>query len=395
MRDVIGPGTVVGYGTNVHAGESLAAITANLEAHALAVKARVWPDDPMGIGLWLPARAAVTLLEEGSIDAFRQWLNGNGLDVFTINGFPFGDFHQGVVKHEVYTPDWTQPERLDHTVRLAEILAQLIPSGDEGSISTLPIGWKPWTRDTSAHGAAATNLLRLVTNLAALEERTGRLIHVDLEPEPGCVLERSADVVAFFEQHLLRKPEADLVRRHLGVCHDVCHAAVMFEDQSEALDRYRRAGLRIGKVHLASAVHVPFDQMSRPARREAFRELRSFAEDRYLHQTLVRCASGEHAFFEDLPAALAACDGAEPDAAWRVHFHVPIFLDRFGRIETTQDEIVACLRALNPGDRVRHFEVETYAWGVLPPAHRCHDLADGLARELDWLRAHVPGPGAS
>ena len=54
----------VGYCTNVHAGADLAQTRANLERYALAVKQRVSPDAPMGVGLWLSARSARQLVQE-------------------------------------------------------------------------------------------------------------------------------------------------------------------------------------------------------------------------------------------------------------------------------------------------------------------------------------------
>ena len=54
-------------------------------------------------------------------------------------------------------------------------------------------------------------------------------------------------------------------------------------------------------------------------------------------------------------------------------------------LETTRDRIGECVHLLR-GDGVRHWEVETYAWGVLPDALRCPTLAEGIARELTWFR---------
>ena len=112
MRDVLGPGTVLGYCTNVHAGTTLGAVKANLDRYAVDVKARVSPDEPLGIGLWLPASAARDLVGGGETRAFARWLDERGLFVFTINGFPYGAFHGTRVKENVYRPDWTTPERL-------------------------------------------------------------------------------------------------------------------------------------------------------------------------------------------------------------------------------------------------------------------------------------------
>src|SRR4051812_10177109 len=105
----------LGYCTNVHAGADLAGTRANLERHALAVKRRVSPNEPMGVGLWLSAVAAQKLLDDGETENFAGWLRDVGLVPFTLNGFPHGDFHQAVVKHRVYEPTWWQKERLTYT----------------------------------------------------------------------------------------------------------------------------------------------------------------------------------------------------------------------------------------------------------------------------------------
>ncbi|MEX0655830.1 MAG: metabolite traffic protein EboE [Phycisphaeraceae bacterium] len=387
---------MLGYCTNVHAGAGYDQTLANLRDHALPVKAQVSPDQPMGIGLWLSAQAARELIDTQRIDHLRTFLDDHGLVAFTLNGFPFGDFHERVVKHDVYQPDWRQQARLDYTLDLVHILGALLPEGVEGSISTLPLGWPSLMREgggiEAAERAAAARLLDLVHHLARAELDTGKLIHVALEPEPGCLLDRGDDVIRFFNRHLLDNADEQSVRAYLRICHDVCHAAVMFEDQAALLRRYEQAGLKVGKVQVSSAVRVDFDALDTVGRAEAVQQLRGFAEDRYLHQTMVRRADGEMTFYDDLPEALKR--EPEPGGEWRVHFHVPIYLERFGRLETTQSMIDGCLpvaRAMG----VQHFEAETYAWGVLPPALRVDRLADGIAKELAWLNERMTTQNAS
>lgn len=388
MHNALGPGTHLGYCTNVHAGASYEQMLVNLQRHAVAVKQRVSPDAPMGIGLWLSNQAAQQIIAGRRTAELRDWLEDRGLYVFTLNGFPFGDFHDDVVKHRVYQPDWTQPMRYQYTLALARILAELLPEEGEGSISTLPLGWR--SRFESRPGAveaAARQLTDLVHHLARIELDTGRFIHIDLEPEPGCALETSEDVVRFFEDHLLGSSDDPSVRAYLRVCHDVCHAAVMFESQRDALERYRAAGVTVGKVQLSSAIDVDFERADDEDAARAIRgELEPFAEPRYLHQTLTRNPSGEIAFHDDLADALA---GEALRGRWRTHFHVPIHLERIGRLDTTRCDVAAALpKALEDG--VRHFELETYAWDVLPEALRPAELADGLAAELRWVRRQVP-----
>lgn len=338
----------------------------------------------MGVGLWFACDAATQLLQtQDVLPRLRDWLQEAGLLPYTINGFPFGDFHEPVVKHKVYTPTWAEDARYDYTLSLATILTELLPDdADEGSISTLPIGWRG-TIDPDQEKQAAKNLGKLVHQLARLELNTGKLIHVDLEPEPGCLFDRADHVVDFFNEHLLGTLDDLSVRSYLRVCHDVCHSAVMFESQDDALKAYRNAGIRVGKAQLSSAIAVDFDAMDERSRIDAVAQLRSFAEDRYLHQTCVRTADGDTAFYEDLPLAL---NEREAIGEWRVHFHVPLFAESLGRLGTTQNQVAGFLKALQPSDELSHFEAETYAWPVLPEHLRPDTLSEGIARELQWLQ---------
>jgi hypothetical protein len=375
------------YCTNVHAGADLEQTVANLDQYALAVKRRFAPSEPMGIGLWFASPAAKSLISEDRLAWLANWLAGRGLQPFTLNGFPFGDFHQPVVKHRVYEPTWKQNERVDYTLNLVDILHSILPAGLEGSISTLPIAWgiPPLTPDDWQQAAA--HLLHVVDYLADLEERQGRLIYLCLEPEPGCALSVSDDLVTFFQRYLFSRNDAEKVLRYLRVCHDVCHAAVMFEGQQQVLEKYRQAGIRVGKVQVSSAIRVDFSLLEPDDRRHALEQLGSFAEDRYLHQTSIRRPDeARPQFYEDLTAALNDVqDARQLRSEWRVHFHVPIYLERFGWIGTSRDEIPDCLTATQDVVELKHFEVETYAWGVLPAELQQEKLADGIAREMSWL----------
>ena len=316
----------VGYCTNVHAGSGFAETHANLRQHATAVKAMCSPDRPMGVGLWLSAASARELREEGAIESFRDWLGDAGLTPYTLNGFPYGDFHQAVVKHLVYQPTWMDSERLDYTRDLIAIQDALLPPGVPGSISTLPICWGEPDPTADSLAAAAEHLRQVARTAGELENESGRLIFVCIEPEPGCFIERTDDMIRFFEDYLLGSDDEDLVRRHIRVCHDVCHAAVMFEPQRLVFEKYRSAGISVGKVQVSSAICLRADASNAVSRKDALKQLAAFSEDRYLHQTSIRTDDGRSMFFEDLPQALgAASDDALAAGEWRIHFHVPVY----------------------------------------------------------------------
>ncbi len=216
-----------------------------------------------------------------------------------------------------------------------------------------------------------------------------------LEPEPACLLETTDDAVEFFETRLFDERavaaasshagvafSADDLRRHVGICFDACHMAVEYEEPRAALDRFARAGIRVVKVQLSSALRV-----MNPGAAAARAFLEPFAEDTYLHQVVRRSHAGlvRHT---DLPEALHAAQErpCEPGEEWRVHFHVPIFLAQAGQLQTTQPYLAELLGLLRREPVCRYLEVETYTWDVLPPEFQEDDVAVAIARELAWVR---------
>src|SRR5260221_12740422 len=131
-------GLHLAYCTNIHRGETWSETFEGLQKYTLAVRERVCPGKPYAIGLRLSNRAATELSEHTRLLEFQRWLSNHNCYVFTINGFPYGEFHGTRVKEQVYRPDWTSPERLAYTNLLFDLLAELVPAGVEGSGSTPP-----------------------------------------------------------------------------------------------------------------------------------------------------------------------------------------------------------------------------------------------------------------
>jgi sugar phosphate isomerase/epimerase len=394
------PSLTLGYCTNVHPGVDLKTIRENLQQYAVGVRQQLSTGEPLGVGLWLPHQAVAELKQNGTED-FAAWLDKLYLRPFTINGFPYDNFHEPVVKHRVYRPGWWEPTRLEYTQHLAQILAAILPVDvPMGSISTLPIGWPTDVKSPELLSTAGNHFRSLAEFLSRLEASTGRRIVVAIEPEPGCCLATSQELCDWFHEQLPKEQH----RRYITVCHDVCHAAVMMEPQHEVLDRYADAGIAIGKVQVSSAVVVDWQSMSNHRRSEALDQIAGFAEDRYLHQTGCWKETGEFKFVEDLPglvstarkrlAANPNCDPVPGDLRWTIHFHVPLFLERFGHLTTTQDAVIECLeRLLAPSqdgqhriDFSGHLEIETYAWNVLPAGMRRRGLAEDITDEFRWLQ---------
>jgi sugar phosphate isomerase/epimerase len=392
-------GVQLTYCTNIHPSAGMAEVRANLEAYAAALKARLSPDAPFGVGLRLSGQESLELLEGEALADFKTFLDERGLYVFTMNGFPYGPFHGQPVKAQVHAPDWRDEERVAYTLRLAEILAVLLPEGGEGGISTSPLSYRGWVDagDGATWALLTGNVVRVVEALVRLRQTRGRLIHLDIEPEPDGLLQCSDDLARFFTGHLLKEGADDLAARleinveqarahlkdHVQVCFDTCHVAVMYEAPAQALRTYQAAGLRIGKVQLSSALKLPLPA-DPEARLDVAQALASFVEGTYLHQVIARRQDGRTVQYPDLPPALGHLhDPAVSE--WRVHFHVPVFLERAGLFASTQTETVQTLALLRAQGFTRHLEIETYTWDVLPPELK-RPLLDSIEREYRWVQ---------
>lgn len=388
------------YCTNIHPGESWGDHFAQLKKYIPAIKQQVAPDQPFGIGLRLANTASLELSKEASLQAFRQWLQQENCYVFTMNGFPYGGFHDVVVKDQVHAPDWTSADRVAYTIRLFRILAALLPAGMEGGISTSPLSYKYWCNRCEEEKNAATesatlNMLLVVEQLARIHRSGGPLMHLDVEPEPDGLLENTSEYISWYFEDLLPKgipfikdkfnvddqAAADIIKSHVQLCYDVCHFALEYEAPERVLERLQHHGLKVGKLQISAALKadIPTDTTTRNEVMNAFRK---FNEPTYLHQVIGRKDNGDLIHYPDLPEALADADNTAV-IEWRSHFHVPVFLDKFGVLQSTQEDIKQVLALQRQQPFTAHLEVETYTWDVLPPALK-QEMSLSVSRELNW-----------
>lgn len=389
------------YCTNIHGGEAWGQHFESLKMHFPKIKQAVSPAQPMGIGLRVADLASTVLIQPERLDEFKNWLMQVGGYVFTLNGFPFGAFHDTKVKEHVHTPDWTTAERLQYTKRLFAILTQLLPEGMDGGISTSPLGYRHLYNheETMWRGMrkrATAHIIDVAAYLHRIWQEQGKELHLDIEPEPDGVLETGPEFIEWFTQELLpmavehfseqsgmAPEEAEkTLKRHVRICYDVCHFALGYEPHRAMVDELDRHGIKIGKFQISAALkaRLPEKKADRTAIGAAFQ---AFNEPTYLHQVLARQKNGEVRRFRDLPDARDAIQ--DPDTEeWRSHFHVPVFLEDLGLLQSTQSDIREVLAIQQEHPVTRHLEVETYTWGVLP-----HELqlpiADSISRELRWV----------
>ena len=383
------------YCSNIHPGETWQEHFEHIKKTILNLKKKLCPNGKFGLGLRIGNQASEDLKDEKLLNDLKEWLRINNLYVFTLNGFPYGPFHGQMVKERVHQPDWTSLDRVAYTKNLFYLLKELVDVGQEGSISTSPIGYKfNYSEEESkveAFKKAARGMVDIALLLCDLKTE-GYDFHLDIEPEPDGLLENSEDVIKFYRNFLIPiakeqiqqsgKWVEELIYNHIRVCYDVCHFAVVFENQIKAIENLRDEGIKIGKIQISSALKLKCNSELNELR-DDIAYLSKFNEPVYLHQVAIKTNSEKHHRFRDLDKIKHRIipNGAQE---LRSHFHVPIFMDDFENISSTQDEIVELLEYIKNKTICNHLEVETYTWSVLPEDYQI-DLSSSIERELQWV----------
>lgn len=385
------------YCLNIHPGEEWEDQRRAIAGSACAVKAALAPERPFGLGLRIGARALAALAAPGAVADLRELLRRNGLYVFTVNAFPYGAFHNQPVKTAVYHPGWSDPARLDYTLGVAGVLAELLPEGVEGSISTVPLAYGDPTLSPGLLDQACGHLAAAAAALSEMERRTGHLIHLGLEPEPGCMLETSGGFIDFFERQLMPRgtgwlqrhcglaseAAGEVLRRHLGICFDACHLAVQFESLPESLGELHRHGIRVSKVQLSAALETGTTESAAAA-------LTPFMQDEvYLHQVRILHPGGFVESCSDLsPEFLVSWNEGAADLPCRIHFHVPLDFHGEGPLKSTTALLTPAFYDAARQAGATHFEIETYTFAVLPAALRQRSIEQHIIAEY---RQVLPG----
>ncbi len=397
---ILGENSHLTYCTNIHPGETWEEVFNSLQEYCITIKNKLSPDQPFGIGLRLSQKSAAQVLLGNNLDEFKNWLDSNNLYVFTMNGFPYGDFHNVIIKDQVHTPDWTTDERVNYTLDLIKILAYLLPENMEGGISTSPLSYKLWFNGKEKFSRvklkSTQSLIKIVNQLVHIKKTTGKLIHLDIEPEPDGFLENTEEVIDYYKDYLLNFGKSELeeklncsseeakthILNHLQLCYDVCHFALAYELPEEVISKLENEGIKIGKIQISAALKcVKSEAVSLKHQQKC---LQQFDEPTYLHQAITKDKNGQLNHFSDLSEGINAMNDQNFNEI-RTHFHVPIFVSEFEVLNSTQDDIILALDLWKKNKYSSHLEVETYTWGVLPEDLQT-DIASSIIRELEWVK---------
>ncbi len=387
------------YCTNIHPGQDWKSTFDSIKANVPVIKKSTCGEENFGLGLRLSNKASEELDHGNNFSEFQKWLKDNAVYVFTMNGFPYGNFHDERVKDLVHAPDWTTPERLGYSKRLFRQLSELLPEGMAGGISTSPISYKYWHKSKEdakrAFETGARQLVQLVNYLVYLEETTGKYMHLDIEPEPDGLLENSDEVLSFFSDYLLpigipflekqlgsTSLEAEaLLKKYITVCYDICHFSLAYEEPRDTFLKFKAKDILIGKIQVSAALKIIFNGANDEV---VWEELSKFNEPTYLHQVTEEIG-GSVKTYSDLPEVL---NNRGTHRELRAHYHVPIFLEKYGSLFSTQDHILKTINYIQEHPVCEHLEIETYTWDVLPSDLK-QDLSESIVREIEWLKIRL------
>jgi len=390
------------YSTLVHPGDDWEQMWQSLTTYVPRVKARIAGNRRFGVSLRLSANSAQTLAGSAAErEKLKKFLGDNNMYLYTVNAFPYGAFKGTVVKEQVYEPDWRSEQRTRYTINVADVLADVCTPDIAPSIQSAPLGFKPRVTSADVVASYTDHVLRVAAHLVALEARTGRTVQLALEPEPFCFLETTDETVDYFTRHLYSGAAAEklarlaqmpiaeahgALRRHLGVVFDICHQAVEYEDIAASLQKLVDAGIPIFKLQEAAALHVP------EVTQAVVDTLKRYAKTIYLTQTMEK-RDGRINRFLNLDDAIAAFEKEPGPREWRIHIHVPVFLDDLGPFRTTRFAIEDALRFHKAKPLSRQLEIETYTWDMLPEYLKTGDIVDYICREIEWVRGQLVGVG--
>ena len=387
------------YSTLVHPGDTWEDIWASLRKYVPQVKKNVCPNDKFGVSLRISGSTSETLINSPEKRAdLRKFLDDNDMYLYTVNAFPHGPFKNQIVKEQVYEPDWSSETRLKYTMNVATILADVAPDFVNPSIQTPPLGFKPNVTSELVIEAYAENIRRLATHVNNIYRYKGRTVTLAIEPEPACFLETTPETIDFFNNYLRTEKSYtnlagktgatlegahEILARHVGVVYDICHQAVEYEDITKSLQALKDNKVSVWKLQEAAAMMVPkVDQKMVDA-------IRKYAKTIYLTQTHQRDEDGTITRYLNLEDAIAAWEKNPRPCEWRIHFHVPVFLEDLGPFKSTRFAIEEALAFQKMHRLSDQLEIETYTWDVLPDELKTGDIVDYVTKELEWVKSQL------
>ncbi len=339
----------------------------------------------IGIGLCLSNKLVNEILNENKLNYFKIWLKKNNLYVSSINGFVYKTFHKKKIKSNIYYPDWTNKNRVFYTKKIITMLLKLNVNINDYSISTMPISFKKWILNKNKkyiYFKSSLNIINILKYLMYVYKKYKKKIHLDIEPEPACLIESFNDFLFFFNNWL--KPTFKInisdkiffisfshLYRHINLCYDICHFSVNFEDHNNIINTLKNNKIRIGKIQVSAALEFFSSKINITA---ILKSLNFLKKSQFLHQNTLFLEKNKRIFkyidifniFNNIPL----------NSYIRIHCHVPLYLNFYNNknLKTTSKETITVLINILKKIKVKHIEIETYTYDMLSKKNKKYSI---------------------
>ncbi|HFL8819312.1 MAG TPA: metabolite traffic protein EboE [Candidatus Azoamicus sp. OHIO2] len=330
----------------------------------------------IGLGLCVSNTLINNVLNIHNLSYLRTWLIKYNLYISSINGFVYKSFHTKKIKEHIHYPDWTSSKRVDYTKKIIYFLSAALTKMTDVSISTSPLSFKTWIRRKNAKYIffkSSVNILYVLQLLINMYKNKKHYIHLDIEPEPYCLLESVNDFLYFFIKwlipnsklylHLLdKKNKASYLRKYINLCYDICHFSVNYYNHIDIIKSIVLNKIKVGKIQVSSALEAT---ITNDNYKIIMKELLFLNKSKFLHQnTLVT----ENKIFinKHIDLNYEVLKGFCNDTKLRIHCHMPLHLTKYrSYLDTTTNESKDVFLTLLKCIKIKHIEIETYTYDIL------------------------------
>lgn len=373
------------YCSNIFKNNTQKQLFNNLNKLIKKLKSKFNKEKKFSIGLCASNKLSNELIK--NINIFSKYIKKKKINIPSLNGFSYNNFHKKITKDNIYWPDWSSIKRVNYTNNLIKLLDN-INNKNKKSISTMPISYKGWINKKNTvyiYYKTAKNLTKVTENIIKNKSN----IIISIEPEPTCLIEKSQEFINYFNnwiKPLYKKYSINNkknIKNIIGICYDICHFAVQFEKHEKILNNLEKENIIIGKLQISSALKIN-DDRTKKENKQIIKNLNVFKYSSFLHQ-INNINKNKTKIYKDIKYSIKYLK-KNIKSEWRIHFHIPIYINKYKNFRTTNNEIKNVMQNINKKNFTGHIEIETYTYKNLSIRY---DILNSIINEYKWIRTII------
>ncbi len=361
------------YCSNIFKEKTLYDLLEKIEKYAFFLR-KTFKKKWVGLSLCMSNKLIIELHEFKKLIFFGKWLKRHNFYLSSLNGFVYKVFHKKKIKENIYYPDWTSKNRNLYTKKLIMLLVHMKTGFNNSSISTMPISFRNWCKKKDRKYIffrSSVNILDILNYLVMLNKKKKCFIHLDIEPEPFCLIESFENFLNFYFKWLIPnlnfclyisyiKRSLYYLKKYINLCYDICHFSVNYYNHDKIISSILKNKLKVGKVQVSSALEVFPDCNNKTI---IINELFFLTKSKFLHQNTA-FDKNNSLFIKNSDIIFILNKTLTYNT--RIHCHMPLYLTRYKKfLKTTSEETKAVFLKILNQLNVRHVEIETYTYDML------------------------------